>query len=40
MFPLKKSIKIISEWAHQWKMMFNTDLTKQAQEVIFFSKNS
>ena len=25
-------------WAFQWKMIFNPDLTKQAQEVIFNRK--
>ena len=28
----------ISEWAYQWKMSFNPDPTKQAQEVIFARK--
>ena len=27
-----------SEWAQRWKMLFNLDITKQAQEVIFFKK--
>ena len=30
----------ISEWAHRWKMLFNPDITKQAQEVIFSRKNT
>ena len=25
-------------WAHQWKMQFNPDITKQAIEVIFSHK--
>ena len=29
----------ISEWAYKWKMLFNPDITKQAQEVIFSRKN-
>ena len=29
-----------SEWAYQWKMMFNPDLTKQVQEVIFSRKTA
>ena len=37
---INNDLKRISEWAYQWKMMFNPDLTKQAQEVIFFSENS
>ena len=28
----------ISTWAFQWKMKFNSDLTKQAQEAIFSQK--
>ena len=27
----------VSNWAFKWKMIFNPDITKQAQEVIFFS---
>ena len=26
------------EWAHQWKMSFNSDRTKPAHEVIFSGK--
>ena len=29
----------MSEWAYKWKMLFNPDLTKQTQEVIFSRKN-
>ena len=25
----------ITHWAYQWKMSFNPDITKQAQEIIF-----
>ena len=32
---LNEDLKKISEWAFQWKMIFNLDATKQAQEVIF-----
>ena len=28
----------ISEWAYKWKMLFNTDLNKKAEEVIFYRK--
>ena len=28
-------LKRTSGWADQWKMMFNPDTTKQAQEVLF-----
>ena len=30
----------ISYWAYQWKMQFNPDPTKQANEVIFSQKTS
>ena len=29
----------ISNWAYKWKMLFNPDVTKQAQEVIFSRKS-
>ena len=35
---LKEDIQKITEWAYQWKMVFNPDLTKQAVEVIFSVK--
>ena len=35
---LNKDLKIISEWAYQWKMQFNPDVTKQAIQVIFSQK--
>ena len=35
---INDDLKRISEWAYQWKMMFNPDLTKQAQEVTFSQK--
>ena len=28
----------ISHWAYQWKMIFNPDAPKQAQEIVFSSK--
>ena len=36
---LNKQSKI-NEWALQWKMSFNLDPTKQAQEIIFSWKTS
>ena len=30
----------ISEWAHRCKLLFNPDITKQAQEVTFSRKNT
>ena len=35
---LNKDLQKISEWAYQWKMSFNPDQNKQAQEVIFSRK--
>ena len=35
---LNNDLEIISDWAHQWKMSFNPDPSKQAQEVIFSRK--
>ena len=33
---INNDLKRISEWAYQWKMTFNPDITKQTQEVIVF----
>ena len=35
---LSQDLKKIANWAFQWKMIFNPDLSKQAQEVIFSRK--
>ena len=35
---LKQDLGAITNWAFQWKMVFNPDLSKQAQEVIFSRK--
>ena len=35
---LTSDLNTISPWAHQWKMQFNPDITKQAIEVIFSTK--
>ena len=37
---LERDLKTISEWGHQWKMVFNPDLSKQAVEVIFSVKRN
>ena len=37
---LKNDLCIISNWAYQWKISFNPDRSKQAQEVIFSRKTS
>ena len=36
---LQQDLGKITEWAHQWKMSFNPDITKQAVEVLFSNKN-
>ena len=33
-----EDLEIINNWAFQWKMNFNLDLTKEAREVIFGRK--
>ena len=35
---LDKNLEKISDWVYKWKMIFNQDLSNQAQEVIFFRK--
>ena len=35
---IKKDLKLIRDWAFQWKMSFNPDPSKQAQEIIFSRK--
>ena len=38
--PLNSDLSKINEWALQWKMIFNPDPTKQAQEIVFSCKSS
>ena len=35
---LNHDLDIICQWAHQWKMEFNPDITKQATEIVFSCK--
>ena len=35
---LNNDLKKVSNWAHQWKMSFSPDPSKQAQEVVFSRK--
>ena len=35
---LNRDLKIIVEWAYQWKMQFNPDVTKQTVQVIFLKR--
>ena len=37
---LNHDLEIISQWAHQWKMEFNPDPSKQANEALFSCKKS
>ena len=37
---LSNDVFIISNWAYEWKMSFNPDRSKQAEEVIFSRKTS
>ena len=37
---LNLDLEVISEWAHQWKMSFNPEPTKQAVEVLFSQKKT
>ena len=36
---LKKDLKLINQWAHQSKMLFNPDLTKQAIKMFISHKS-
>ena len=36
---LSSDLATITSWAHQWKMQFNPDITKQAIEIIFSNKH-
>ena len=35
---LNSDLNLIEKWAHQWKMQFNPEPTKQAVEVLFTQK--
>ena len=37
---LQHDLDVISEWANQWKMSFNPDPTKPAEEILFSQKTS
>ena len=36
---LENDLTTIQNWAHQWKMVFNPDITKHAIEIVFSVKN-
>ena len=33
-----QSLKVVTNWAYQWKMQFNPDINKQTVQVIFSQK--
>ena len=35
---LQHDLNMITEWAYQWKMSFNPDPSKQAEEILFSQK--
>ena len=35
---LNEDLIRLTQWVYQWKMSFNPDITKQAQEIIFSRK--
>ena len=35
---LNHDLELISQWAYQWKMAFNPDPNKQANEILFSCK--
>ena len=37
---LNEDLLKITQWAYQWKMSFNSGITKQAQEIIFSRKKN
>ena len=37
---LNGDLKVITDWAYQWKMQFNPDINKQAVLVIFSQKRT
>ena len=37
---LNHDLRLIQQWAYQWKMEFNPDPSKQATEVVFSCKKS
>ena len=37
---LENDLTTIQNWAHQWKMVFNPDITKQTIEIVFSVKNN
>ena len=39
-YVLETDLETIPELGHQWKMVFNPDITKQAEEVIFSVKKN
>ena len=38
LLSLNEDLSKISQWGYKWKMLFNPDTSKQAQEVVFSRK--
>ena len=36
---LNEDLSKVFQWVHQWKMLFNPDSLKQAQEILFSRNN-
>ena len=37
---LNRDLKVVTDWAYQWKMQLNPDINKQAVQVIFSQKKT
>ena len=37
---LDRDLKVVTDWAYQWKMQFNADISKQAVQVIISQKRT
>ena len=37
---LNNNLLKVSRWTYQWKMVFNTDVSKQTQEIVLYRKAS
>ena len=37
---LNRDLKVVTDWAYQWKMQFNPDINKQAVQAIFSQKRT
>ena len=37
---INNDLELINQWAHQWKMSFNPETSKQAVEILFSNRNT